>query len=863
MAPILCRPRSLHVDLLERAARRAIQVNPDNALEERHVLRPTRRGGPRRLAVVVGRKWPATGVRLSVSFLDNPTRALRTHVLKHLNAWSRFANVRFAETRDVGEVRIARLDSPPRDAGYWSYVGTEILEIDEDAPTMNLEGFTMRLAEEEFRRVVRHEAGHTLGFDHEHMRSDIVKRIDPAKAIAFYREDQGWTRTEVEAQVLTPLSKRSIMGTTEADELSIMCYHLPAEIMRDGNAVTGGDDINATDRAFASRLYPKPAPARSRDAATAGRESSRPPVVAAPVGPGTTPVAGTDRGMGGDADAFHLVILDGSPPAGIGAGTGTGTGAGAGAGAGAAAPPKPKFAQVLAIYGGARVLSSIRLRADKGEPPTAFNRIIGMHERIRKFTNLQEGMLPDDAALLDFGSDLFETLLQGDVRRLYDEARSRQHRERLELVLTSMIPWIAEKPWEFGYDRSRRSFLATEDVHFVRNVLTAIPSEPVTRVAGPLRILVAAAQPLGSGQLSADAEIALIRRGFETLVAAGAVQIEVLPRATPGQLHGTVSSGAFQVVHFIGHGVYDETRREGCLVFEDDAGGEILLGERKTREILVGRGLNLVFLNACESGRGGRADFNKGTAQSLVAHGLPAVVANQYSVLDVSATSFARHFYWALSQGDSLGQAAREARIAVNYAVQGELIDWAVPVLFARDSRLTLCARAGSRAPYPTAAAAVGSRRGTGAAGRVRVAVLDVDAALPGLERALKRMNETQDALAYRVATTSLPLDVWEPGADGSGPWLRAAHAARRMRNKPAELGVDLLACLTRRRLRDDDGADVDGWYPTDPAARVRFCSLADMGETTLLGNAFDRALATVLASIVSPRRAASTRRPR
>jgi hypothetical protein len=48
-------------------------------------------------------------------------------------------------------------------------------------------------------------------------------------------------------QVLTPLAKRSIMGTTEADPDSIMCYQLPGEIMKDGKAGPGGDDINEQD----------------------------------------------------------------------------------------------------------------------------------------------------------------------------------------------------------------------------------------------------------------------------------------------------------------------------------------------------------------------------------------------------------------------------------------------------------------------------------------------------------------------------------------------------------------------------------------------------------------------------------------
>ena len=45
-----------------------------------------RRGGPRRLAVLIGSKWPATGVDLTVQFLDNPSSDLRG-ILLHMNAW--------------------------------------------------------------------------------------------------------------------------------------------------------------------------------------------------------------------------------------------------------------------------------------------------------------------------------------------------------------------------------------------------------------------------------------------------------------------------------------------------------------------------------------------------------------------------------------------------------------------------------------------------------------------------------------------------------------------------------------------------------------------------------------------------------
>jgi hypothetical protein len=265
MSLILCRPKSLPLEQMVSAANRAIEINPHNALTRRSLaLTPIgQTGGPLRIAVVVGRKWHHTGVRLSVSFMDTPPQALRARILRHMNAWAESANVVFSETRGTGQVRISRLNSPPDSAGYWSYIGTEILETKEDEPTMNLEGFTMRTSDAEFRRVVRHETGHTLGFEHEHMRGDIVRRIDRKKAIAFYDKDQGWTPDEVKEQVLTPLVKKSLMGTKESDPVSIMCYHLPASIMKDHKAVKGGIDINPRDFAFAASLYPKEVDAAS------------------------------------------------------------------------------------------------------------------------------------------------------------------------------------------------------------------------------------------------------------------------------------------------------------------------------------------------------------------------------------------------------------------------------------------------------------------------------------------------------------------------------------------------------------------------------------------------------------------------
>jgi hypothetical protein len=247
-----CTPKSLPRSLQLRAAHTASEVNPMNAPVLGYTadegLLQIMRDNPLSITVLTTKYWGPLGKRLTVSFTESTPTDLRNRIISHLNAWQ--CGVTFVFTAGTGQVRISRAQQ-----GYWSYVGTDVLHIATNRPTMNLQGFTMNTSEAEYRRVVRHEAGHTLGFPHEHMRRELVQRIDPEKAYEYFQRTQGWSRTMVDQQVLTSLDQNSIFGTP-ADQTSIMCYHLPAAIMRDGRPILGGPDINGTDRTFAKRIYP-------------------------------------------------------------------------------------------------------------------------------------------------------------------------------------------------------------------------------------------------------------------------------------------------------------------------------------------------------------------------------------------------------------------------------------------------------------------------------------------------------------------------------------------------------------------------------------------------------------------------------
>jgi len=246
-----CTIKQLDSSMMEQAAEHAININPTNGVS----FGPTALAGldtPLKIAVMVSKYWGPIPRTLTVSFMDNPSTELRRKIINHFNAWTKTGCISFAETGGVGDIRVSR--GP---GGYYSYLGTDIMLVPKNQNTMNLEGFTMNTPDSEFYRVVRHEVCHSLGCPHEHMRRQLVARIDRQKAYNYFLQTQGWDRQTVDQQVLTPLEERSIRGTVEADQDSIMCYQLPGQITLDGQPIRGGNDINEADYAFIGKIYPK------------------------------------------------------------------------------------------------------------------------------------------------------------------------------------------------------------------------------------------------------------------------------------------------------------------------------------------------------------------------------------------------------------------------------------------------------------------------------------------------------------------------------------------------------------------------------------------------------------------------------
>ncbi len=232
---------------------------------------------PERIALLTSKWFGSGGVHRTVGFVETTTPTLQQKILHYMNRWQERANCSF--TLHDGNWQEADTRISRGQGGYWSMLGKDNDLVPRNQQNLNLEGFVLSTPDSEYERVITHETGHQLGCPHEHCRAALVALLNYEATISYFMQTQGWTRDDVIAQVLTPLSESSLMGTP-ADEDSIMAYQIPGECTLDGQPIRGGTGINESDFAFMAKMYPKavvipPAPP----------PVNPPPVVAPPPGP--------------------------------------------------------------------------------------------------------------------------------------------------------------------------------------------------------------------------------------------------------------------------------------------------------------------------------------------------------------------------------------------------------------------------------------------------------------------------------------------------------------------------------------------------------------------------------------------------
>jgi hypothetical protein len=292
---------------------------------------------------------------------------------------------------------------------------------------------------------------------------------------------------------------------------------------------------------------------------------------------------------------------------------------------------------------------------------------------------------PDVDAAKRFGDQLFRSVFTGELlsqlRTSVDHTRERGQGLRIRLRLKG-VPELAELPWEFLYDRDQDHFLATSTTTPMVRYLDLPQSVGPLRVKLPLRVLVVISGPSNLPTLDAEGEWERLKQTLGPLEAAGSLILERLPTASLDALRRRARGEPFHILHFIGHGGFDEVAGDGVLHFENPQGmndpipGQLLGNVLRDHDCL-----RLAVLNACEGARQSNKDPFSGVAQSLCQQRMPAIVA-MFEISDAAAKAFAEEFYGAIAEGFPVDASVSEARKALFGGRFGQ--EWATPVLYMR-----------------------------------------------------------------------------------------------------------------------------------------------------------------------------------
>ena len=126
----------------------------------------------------------------------------------------------------------------------------------------------------------------------------------------------------------------------------------------------------------------------------------------------------------------------------------------------------------------------------------------------------------------------------------------------------------------------------------------------------------------------------------------------------------------------------------------------------------------------------------------------------------------------------------------------------------------------------------------------LRVGVADLARLFKELDDTLAHLNDVQDRFMFETVEVVAPLGAWESKAGHS--YLHAERFAKMLQEKPRELGLDFLAYVTNRRMRDDELYDIYGWWSADPQLPILMFSTAGLALDAL-GPAAGRAVANQL----------------
>lgn len=275
--------------------------------------------------------------------------------------------------------------------------------------------------------------------------------------------------------------------------------------------------------------------------------------------------------------------------------------------------------------------------------------------------------------------------LQRTGKRLYEGLLTEKAREQLaatkaEELIVNIDDQLVHIPWELLYDGTQflcqrfsmgRLVRTRQALEGIKTRQVALPLKMLI-ISNPRKDLPRAHQEGLQLAAQADREEGLITANHKT----DHVAVEEVKKSLPH----------YDLVHFAGHADYDpsDPSRSGWLLTDGKITSKTIKEHAQTGTMPA-----LVFSNACHSGQTEKwsidAHFeNKiyGLANAFLISGVQHYIGTFWAIQDEAGSLFAFEFYSRLLQGNTVGDAVRQAREALIRKYGEDTIVWASYMLY-------------------------------------------------------------------------------------------------------------------------------------------------------------------------------------
>ncbi len=309
-------------------------------------------------------------------------------------------------------------------------------------------------------------------------------------------------------------------------------------------------------------------------------------------------------------------------------------------------------------------------------------------EGLRRIEEQAVGAKAKETFHIEFGVELYKKVFAEELgkyfKKCFEEAQKSGAGIRICLRFDESAQEIAALPWEFLHNGT--DFLVTNRGILISRLPVGVNRVKSSPLESILRMLVVISSPNDPrvAPLNTELEQEVILEAVDKLHREHKMEVDFTEDASFETIENYLNEKDYHIVHFTGHGTYNEENHKGYLILETEDGKAREMDNGAISDLLAGRNVRLVVLSACQSGKTSNKETYADLASHLARKNIPAVVAMQYSILDLSATKFASIFYQALIN-KPVDLALTEARIVMKNAEKSNGVDFATPVLYLSD----------------------------------------------------------------------------------------------------------------------------------------------------------------------------------